>query len=60
MIYGRCFKNKMSDPKQSIPNDLNKYIDAKVAEKILKGLGKSKESVCEHGVSFFACMPCSH
>jgi hypothetical protein len=51
----------MSDPKQSIPNDLSKnYIDTKLAEKILKRFGKSKESVCEHDLPFFACMACSH
>lgn len=53
-----------------IPNDVFKYIsinryeeikkDVKVAEKLFENSGVKKENLCDHGIPFFACMPCSH
>jgi hypothetical protein len=53
-----------------IPNDVFKYIsiqryeeikkDVKVAEKLFENAGVKKENLCDHGIPFFACMPCSH
>ena len=53
-------------PQKEAEQNTKKPIDGKtavgpvVAEALFAWLGHTKDSVCEHGLKFYQCMPCSH
>ena len=53
-------------PQKEAEQNTNKPIDGKTAvgpvdaEALFACLGYTKKSVCEHGLLFYQCMPCSH
>ncbi len=65
-IYQNIMIQKMNDISKNINEiakqntDPNKSDNTKCAEACFTFLGVNPQSKCEHGLTFFQCMDCSH